>query len=667
MAKSMPKKIAILGGGGAAMTAAFMLTEEQDWQDKYEISVYQLGWRLGGKAATGRNPEVFDRVQEHGVHMLWGNYDNSFKLLRRLYEVWDRDPSLPFSSLLDGPHAAMRPYNQYILSSFRGNNYLPLYNNFEPNNLRPGIDFEEKGIMGLLTDLISFIASKSLMHPAVKLASLGLKKEVDLAQQLREALEKGDQKFVWKILDFIASVIQKVVELFDPATGDLILVAYWIAKGILQDLPLLLEKGWQGLDDWDLKDWLVSHGGQAAIESPTINFVYSGMFTDGQKLVAGTALYVTLRSLFAYKGSVMYKFKAGMAEAVFSPLYQVLKDRGVKFNFFHRVTALHVKGEEISKIDMVCQARPKDDYQPLYQVKGVEVWPSRPWYDQLVEGEALKAYDLESYDPSPFDRPLSLSLGKDFDQVILGISIGALRDICAPLLDKDEGMARMVERIRTTQTFSVQASLYPDLQELGYKEPGQKDKATPPNINEFKTPWSWNPVNNWQDFSEMLEWESWDKEDPANRPRSRAFFEGTIADYDRSYFPEILKMFVNNSLGTLWPKQAATNPGTARPESGVDWSLFWVPENRQDAKPDERIAAQWFPGISNPSDRYVQAIAGSTAYRLPSNGSRFSNLFLCGDWILTPLSLGSFESTIMAGIQASNAVLGKPLNKGIIV
>ncbi|NJL43283.1 MAG: NAD(P)-binding protein [Pseudanabaena sp. SU_2_4] len=41
------QKIAILGGGMAALTAAFELTSRSDWQEKYEITVYQMGWRLG--------------------------------------------------------------------------------------------------------------------------------------------------------------------------------------------------------------------------------------------------------------------------------------------------------------------------------------------------------------------------------------------------------------------------------------------------------------------------------------------------------------------------------------------------------------------------------------------------------------------------------------------
>jgi uncharacterized protein with NAD-binding domain and iron-sulfur cluster len=46
------KRIVILGGGPAAMAAAFELTDRPDWQDRYEVTIYQMGWRLGGKCAS---------------------------------------------------------------------------------------------------------------------------------------------------------------------------------------------------------------------------------------------------------------------------------------------------------------------------------------------------------------------------------------------------------------------------------------------------------------------------------------------------------------------------------------------------------------------------------------------------------------------------------------
>ena len=48
-----PKKVAILGGGAASCTAALGLTDQPGWKERYDITIYQLGWRLGGKQEVG--------------------------------------------------------------------------------------------------------------------------------------------------------------------------------------------------------------------------------------------------------------------------------------------------------------------------------------------------------------------------------------------------------------------------------------------------------------------------------------------------------------------------------------------------------------------------------------------------------------------------------------
>ena len=50
-------------------------------RDRYDVTVYQPGWRLGGKGASGRGPA--DRVEEHGLHVWMGFYENAFALMRR--------------------------------------------------------------------------------------------------------------------------------------------------------------------------------------------------------------------------------------------------------------------------------------------------------------------------------------------------------------------------------------------------------------------------------------------------------------------------------------------------------------------------------------------------------------------------------------------------------
>ena len=46
------EKIAIIGGGIGALTSAYFLTDPL-LAGRFEVTVYTMGWRLGGKGASG--------------------------------------------------------------------------------------------------------------------------------------------------------------------------------------------------------------------------------------------------------------------------------------------------------------------------------------------------------------------------------------------------------------------------------------------------------------------------------------------------------------------------------------------------------------------------------------------------------------------------------------
>ncbi|MBA4162760.1 MAG: hypothetical protein C0515_11915 [Novosphingobium sp.] len=84
-------RVAILGGGLSGLVTAFNLSAPEQNQ-QYDITIYQLGWRLGGKCATGRNPDHHQRIQEHGLHVFMGQYDNAFAMVQRLYSQAAKPP-----------------------------------------------------------------------------------------------------------------------------------------------------------------------------------------------------------------------------------------------------------------------------------------------------------------------------------------------------------------------------------------------------------------------------------------------------------------------------------------------------------------------------------------------------------------------------------------------
>ncbi|MDA1074914.1 MAG: NAD(P)-binding protein, partial [Proteobacteria bacterium] len=94
--KHARRKIAILGGGVGAIISAFELTNQPGWQDRFDITVYQMGWRLGGKAASGRNRAQGNRIEELGPHVWAGFYDQAFHAFQACHAELER------AGLLDG-------------------------------------------------------------------------------------------------------------------------------------------------------------------------------------------------------------------------------------------------------------------------------------------------------------------------------------------------------------------------------------------------------------------------------------------------------------------------------------------------------------------------------------------------------------------------------------
>ena len=92
MGNRKPIKVAIVGGGCASIAAAFELTRPRH-KGAYQVTIYQVGWRLGGKGSSGRGPA--GRIEEHGLHVWLGCYDNAFLLLRQCYEELNSNSKRP--------------------------------------------------------------------------------------------------------------------------------------------------------------------------------------------------------------------------------------------------------------------------------------------------------------------------------------------------------------------------------------------------------------------------------------------------------------------------------------------------------------------------------------------------------------------------------------------
>ena len=128
------RRIAIVGGGMAGLAAAWRLSGELG-RDQVEITVYEQDGLLGGKGASSRG--VHGRIEEHGLHVWLGYYDNAFRLIRQVYEELDRPrtaPDCPIQGWRDG----FAPAGRVGVEEATGRGWQHWVATFRPTTGEPG-------------------------------------------------------------------------------------------------------------------------------------------------------------------------------------------------------------------------------------------------------------------------------------------------------------------------------------------------------------------------------------------------------------------------------------------------------------------------------------------------------------------------------------------------
>jgi uncharacterized protein with NAD-binding domain and iron-sulfur cluster len=692
------EKIVILGGGISAMTTAFELTDQLDWQEKYDISVYQLGWRLGGKGASGRDSE--GRIIEHGLHLWFGFYDNAFNLMKRCFSEYQRlglYPDSPIRSVND----AFAPQEYYEYDEYINGAWLPWSMPFKVTpNVFPGDDDRlltlTEAIMQVINEMreaiMKFIAGSERADSDMPLQAGThggdiLEEAHDTAANLHEALvdaplvdNEHDNILTSLLKDFLNWFEKEIKKIEGELSTEmrrlklLIEMAYYHLKGILEDGVLFSSLGLEALNDQEYTQWLQKHGAPPELlTSALIRGLYdcAFCFRDGQpgyetrNVAAGTATYGVLRMFLTYQGAVFFKMNAGMGDTIFAPLYAVLKARGVKFHFFSKVTNLRLTDDkaEIAAIEFAQQATPKNgDYDPLFNVKDLPCWPNEPFYDQLLEGEQMQAMnaqginvDLESFWTAWQDvGSFTLRAGVDFDKVVLGITLGALPHTCADLIAANADWQAMVANVPTVWTRQYELWMGKSADALGTTK-------TNPLAMAYA-----EPGDVWTEMSHLLPREDW--KGPfvptsiyyigSSMPTPKDADIPPASDHD---FPKRalelafapMANYINNNAGLIWP--AGTLPD--QPNTLDPLNLF-AADNVQGM---DRLWAQDIRANINPTDRHAIAIAGSWRHKLAPGDSKFRRLYLTGDWTYVGiLSFGCVEGAAISGMLCSKAISGYP-------
>ena len=669
-----PTRVAVLGGGIGAIAAAFWLTSTPALRRRYTVDVYAHGWRLGGKCASGRDASAGNRIQEHGLHMLMGWYEVAFQTIRACYAEWDTEPDNPFQTWRD----AFTPLRQITLMQQlpdRPNGQWQTWNVAFPtlpgSPGEPGDEFLDDVVHTVLGWLRQYVWH-GLSLPAHVPLSLDPLADAHAAATRAASAPPGERERIYADLLGLLGAFQKefqkwlepLLEYCGPKGYEVCAFtdyALALLIGFMRDVLPDPDAGIARLDEIEFRAWLVSAGANPTFTGwAPVRVLYDLAFAyehgdsssiDNGRLAAGHALRSLLRMTFGYKDAPLWKMNAGMGDTVFTPLYQVLRRRGVGIHLFHRVTnlGLAADGRTIDSIAMYRQVDGADAYDPLVPVatngRVLPCWPSHPKWEDLPGGAgiAAEAWDLESMwctYRAPHDPDVTLRRGTDFDLLVLGIPPAALDDIGAELLapGRCPAIKAMHDNMSWVSTQAAQLWLQPDLAGLGW--------TLGPTVASSYA----DPFRSWGEMSHLLPMETWRWPTPI--PGSCEYFCGTRRmplarppygdrDFLRGQTDAVRAAFgewLQADIAPLWP--------TTTTGGRFDRDL---------------LVSEYYRVNLDPSELYVQTFPGSVKYRLAPDASGVDNLYLAGDWTKSSVDGGCAEAAFESGKRAAEAICGQPL------
>ena len=711
MTNSQPKKIAVIGGGLSAVTAVYNLVKDPDWKQKYDITIYQLGWRLGGKGASGVNPEIGYRVEEHGLHLWMGFYENAFAMMREIYGELDRpstDPLGDFNAAFKGqsfmifeenvngawvdwkidfPKMAgkvgdgspvtwedlLKNIENFLSSHFKETAHL--HKNKSP---LCALFFPDKSHKNVISDFFHKISEKIIKDIEKTALSKGEKLFKIIFKLLADVEKHGSFEHHLTMLQNLRKWLWDLIG--EKVEEDTWLRRFWIntdlmiaiLSGMMQDGVLKIGNGikldFSEINDYDYAEWLVKNGAdkKLSIPSPLVKSMYDGPFafkhgdiTQGNA-EAGTMLNIFLRLAFTCKEHVVWRMQAGMGDTIFAPAYHLLKkDQKAKFKFFHKTVDLQLSEDKqsIEKIVMHKQVKLKDslkndadDYCPLIDVNKLSCWPSHPLYDQIDSDQARALQE----------RNINLESGWTdwdyFEEKILtkGVDFDEVI-IGASLASLPQFASQLIDQNKAWQQMLNKVGT---VQTQAFQFWLNKDAQTL-EIEEDKLLSCYvEPLDTFAAMNQVLAREKW----PNNEAKFLAYICGAFPDAANILpasvisFPEqqneLVRQnmldYIKNNLQHIIPKAFDSN-------NNFDWNQLVDLKNRNGA---ERIDGQYIRANIDSSERYVLSLKGSSKYRLKTGESGFINLYLTGDWIQNNMNAGFVEGAVVSGLLTARAVSG---------
>ena len=513
------QRIAIVGGGMAALATAFELTQSEEMRRRFDITIYQMGWRLGGKGATGRDRK--GRVVEHGLHIWFGCYENAFRMLRTAYEEWKPFQNQAIKSCED----ALKAQRDSAIGAGDSSDIICLHWPCIPG--KPGVDVADLSPLACFFQMLYVMQCfyKQLVNlgdfaprdlpldivtvTLIQLAGLDISKYTDqkpadvgtepqsisippdqclaLGRDWARKL-KGNPAIVNEaqlraFVNFLRNVAKNARNSVCSSAGRFIAQLIDVGTAAIKGVVVEMMLGGATVDDLDLMDfreWLAVCGAarDSIYGSPIVQALYDSMleYCDGDRrrpsYGAGTAAQAVFRLYGTYRESFAFEMQSGMGEVVVTPIYRVLEKRGVKFQFFMKLKRIELDSAKTSVAKIVFDRQVRlhngsyDPTIPPGPCNGyLECWPDEPLWDQICCGQQLatQGLDLESYWCSHHVDEVPLRQGHEFDTVVLAIPLGAFKKLnaapgpCDELIEASETFRTMTETATLVPSISVQA------------------------------------------------------------------------------------------------------------------------------------------------------------------------------------------------------------------
>lgn len=678
----MRRRVAIVGGGIAGLTAAYELSRTREERARWDVTVYEMGHRLGGRLASAHAPERWGRNEEHGLHVWFGFYDNTFRLAEEVWRDFPRPADCPWDTIWEGlrpihtsDHGLRSPSGEPMLRRiFHARNgakpglgaspspvalltglldlgralaqtFLSLVVDLEPTppgagsrvRLRPG---QERWLARL--DRMAVRAAERLASPRwsgsarMRLrAGQGLERTVarlhPWAFRAALALTRNDPGAV-ELAYLLDGVLAAIRAIASPRHG------------------ILVDGDLDRVSELEVRELLRQHGAhpQTLERSRLLESIYDIPFAyrDGDRsrpvMEASTALRYTLRIALGYKHAIAYLLTAGAAETLVAPLVALLRTRGVRFRPFHRLESVGIDRhrKRIDRLSLTRSARARGEYDPLEERDGFLSFRPEPDWSQLVDGEGLRERELDPYsrsgDPGEADE-VELRYGHDFHDVVLALPLGCITpgpDGSGPVeewLRVHPSARACLERLHLVPTVAAQLWFDQSPQRLGLE-----DRAVV----------TWTPPYSVVcDMSPVIAHERW----PEPGPRSCAYLCGCWplsahraprADADAAKTRDLeeaharLDELLDGGLGGLL-------------HDGASCHVPWGSSARR---------ARFVRVNVEPWDLADLPLPGADRVRLEAHDTGLCNLALAGSWVRTHVNTTSVEAAVSSGIAAARAL-----------